>query len=145
MKATYLLDTVYQLKKSYTHYIDKVAEKYEISKIALDVLLFLYNNPEWDTANELVRRRGIAKSYVSKSIDELVKKGLIKSELDSKDRRKNHLKLLPAAEKIVTEGAEMQMHFVSNLAKGITKEEKECFLNVINKVQNNLKEGDWND
>lgn len=141
MKVTHLLDIGYQLKKSYTQCIVPIAEKHGISKIALDVLLFLYNNPEWDTANDVVRIRGIAKSYVSKSIDELVTKGFIKSELDSKDRRKNHLKLLPPSLVVVREGVEAQEKFAMELIKGVTKEEKESFERIVGKVQNNLKGG----
>lgn len=75
--------------KLYTKKILEVASKYNMNKVEVDILLFLNNNPQYDTAKDIVEVRGIAKSYVSKSIDKLVEKKLLSLNVDKKDRRRS--------------------------------------------------------
>ena len=42
-----------------------VMEKYDMTSIEVDVMLFLANNPQFDTAAEIVSIRKIAKSHVA--------------------------------------------------------------------------------
>lgn len=44
-----------------------------LNRMELDVLLFLANNPEQDTAAAMVRLRGLSKSHVSAAVEELVR------------------------------------------------------------------------
>lgn len=76
-----------QFNKLYSGSINAVAAGYGMSKVEVDVLLFLHNNPQYDTARDIVEYRHIAKSYVSKAVELLVKRGALLIREDDKDRR----------------------------------------------------------
>ena len=72
--TTEILVSASMFGKLYSKMIMEVADKYSMNKVEVDILLFLNNNPKYDTAKDIVELRGIAKSYVSKSVDKLVAK-----------------------------------------------------------------------
>ena len=106
----------------------------------MDILLFLNNNPQYDTAKDIVEVRGIAKSYVSKSIDKLVEKKLLSVNVDKKDRRIIHLKVESSANTVIKEALEAQKNYVDTVYNGISKEEKDILKPIIYKMIKNIKE-----
>ncbi len=126
--------------KLYTKKILEVASKYNMNKVEVDILLFLNNNPQYDTAKDIVEVRGIAKSYVSKSIDKLVEKKLISLNVDKKDRRIIHLKVESSANTVIKEALEAQKNYVDTVYNGISKEEKDILKPIIYKMIKNIKE-----
>ena len=126
--------------KLYTKKILEVANKYNMNKVEVDILLFLNNNPQYDTAKDIVEVRGIAKSYVSKSIDKLVEKKLLSLNVDKKDRRIVHLKVESSANTVIKEALEAQKKYVDTLYNGISKEEKDVLKTIMDKIIKNIKE-----
>ena len=55
----------------------KVCDKYELTQMEYDILMFLYNNPQNNTAAEIVKIRKSTKSHVSTSLKNLENKKLI--------------------------------------------------------------------
>ena len=126
--------------KLYTKKILEVASKYNMNKVEVDILLFLNNNPQYDTAKDIAELRGIAKSYVSKSIDKLVEKKLLSLNVDKKDRRIIHLKVESSANTVIKEALEAQKNYVDTVYNGISKEEKDILKPIIYKMIKNIKE-----
>lgn len=126
--------------KLYTKKILEVASKYNMNKVEVDILLFLNNNPQYDTAKDIVEVRGMAKSYVSKSIDKLVEKKLLSLNVDKKDRRIIHLKVESSANTVIKEALEVQKNYVDTVYNGISKEEKDILKPIIYKMIKNIKE-----
>ena len=126
--------------KLYTKKILEVASKYNMNKVEVDILLFLNNNPQYDTAKDIVEVRGIAKSYVSKSIDKLVEKKLLSLNVDKKDRRIVHLKVESSANTVIKEALEAQKKYVDTIYNGISKEEKDVLKSIMDKIIKNIKE-----
>ena len=93
----------------------KVCDKYELTQMEYDILMFLYNNPQNNTAAEIVKIRKSTKSHVS-------------------------IFLLDKAELIVEEGINAQKQFAQNVLSGLTEEEKDMCLRVFNKICNNAEE-----
>ena len=62
-----------------------------IPPMALDILLFVANNPENATANDICRCRGLKPGIVSVHVDRLVNCGLLTREEVPGDRRKTLL------------------------------------------------------
>ena len=54
-----------------------VCDKFGLTRMEYDILMFLHNNPQHNTAAEIVKIRKSTKSHVSTSLKELEKKGLI--------------------------------------------------------------------
>ena len=61
-------------------------------------LLFLHNNPGFDTATDIVKFRHLSKSHVSKSIQSLKERGWLAAFYQDNNRRTIHLKLCKAAD-----------------------------------------------
>ena len=101
----------------------KVCDKYELTQMEYDILMFLYNNPQNNTAAEIVKIRKSTKSHVSTSLKNLVE-----------------IFLLDKAELIVEEGINAQKQFAQNVLSGLTEEEKDMCLRVFNKICNNAEE-----
>ena len=58
---------------------------------AFDILMFLANNPEFDTARDIVETRYIKANLVSVNVESLVREGYLKREKSPGDRRKVRL------------------------------------------------------
>lgn len=100
----------------------EAAEKSGITKPEADILIFLNNNPSFDTAKDISKLKGFSKAYVSKAVEPLFKKGLITIEVDSADRRCQHIKITEKATPIVAILHEMQVDFIDKITDGIDPE-----------------------
>ncbi|MBR3840321.1 MAG: winged helix-turn-helix transcriptional regulator [Erysipelotrichales bacterium] len=129
-----------QFSKVYQSFITRVAEKYGLSNIEVDVLLFLANNPTFDTAKDIVYYRHIAKSYVSKAIDLLLKKQLLDSYVDEHDHRITHLVINDSAREIINDGQNAQQTFVKVLHRNICSDDIERLTSIISQMNQNIKE-----
>lgn len=74
---TELLNMIHSMKKLYDHLCLDVMEKYHITRSELDILLFLNNNPEFDSAKDIVEKRGLVKSHASMGIEKLLKMDIL--------------------------------------------------------------------
>ncbi len=129
-----------QMKRLYVKLISFVAEEYGISKSEMDILLFLSNYPTVDTAKEIVEQRGIAKSHVSKSVDSLVKRGMLRVFPDEDDRRICHLQIQETTSPVIQKGKEAQTAFLNLLFQNISSEEKKMMEAVLRKMECNVQE-----
>ena len=84
--------------KTLTNYYEvltrDVCEKYELTQMEYDILMFLNNNPQHNTAAEIVKIRKSTKSHVSTSLKDLENKGLIR-KIQSEDNKKHIEIVLP--------------------------------------------------
>ena len=129
-----------QFKKLYERIYNQISTKYGLTKIEIEILLFLEKDQTHDTAKDIVELKYYAKSHVSKAIDSLIHKGYVLGNLDEHDRRCVHLKIADAAEQIVREASEMRDNLIKILFKDITLEEKRIMECVAGKITNNIKE-----
>ena len=112
------------LKRCYAHEMAGVLSRWQLTGMELDVLLFLGNNPDCDTASDMVQLRQLTKSHVSKAVERLTALGLVLQQRDEMNRRRIHLKLAEAAEPILRDGREAQKRFVEVLIRGLNDEDK---------------------
>ena len=132
-------DIMGKAQKSYGRQMEPVCQKWKLTRNELDVLLFLYNNPEFDRAADIVSRRGIAKSHVSLSVTGLEKRGLLTRCFEPADRRTAHLKLTEQGEAIAREGKKVQQSFFAALYGGVTEEEFKLWRKITQKVCGNIE------
>ena len=101
--------------------------------------MFLHNNPQFNTAAEIVKVRKSTKSHVSTSLKSLENNGLIR-RIQSEDNKKHiEIVLLDKAEIIVEAGLNMQKQFAQNVLNGLTEEETQMCINVFNKICSNAE------
>ena len=118
----------------------EVCERYELTQMEYDILMFLYNNPQNNTAAEIVKIRKSTKSHVSTSLKNLENKKLIERKQSEENKKHVEIFLLDKAELIVEEGINAQKQFAQNVLSGLTEEEKDMCLRVFNKICNNAEE-----
>ncbi len=118
----------------------EVCDRYELTQMEYDILMFLHNNPQYNTAADIVKVRKSTKSHVSTSLKSLENKGLIE-RIQSEDNKKHiTIVLLEKAELIVQEGIYAQKQFAHNVLIGLTEEEKRMCIKVFHKICNNAEE-----
>lgn len=141
LNASYF-DVLNKAKKSYARCLEPIRKKWGLTWNELDVLLFLYNNPPFDRAADIVSRRGIAKSHVSLSAANLEQQGLLKRRFDTNDRRTAHLELTAQGRAVAQEGRDAQQRFFTQIYGSITDEELELWGKITQKVCVNIENFD---
>ena len=113
--------------------------KHDITFMEFTVLMFLSNNPEYDTASEIVKYRHLSKSHVSMSLKTLLQKNMIEIIIDDIDHRVSHIKLLPNTKVITDEGRVAQKEFFEAVFKGFEEKDFEKLKQYIIQINNNIK------
>ena len=128
------------MMKLYEKYLEDVQMKYRLSHIEIAIIGFLYNNPERDTAADIVERRMLPKGNVSAGVETLVQKGLLMRRQDQTDRRKIHLSLLEKAVPIVQEIEEINKKFRRQIFKNLSNDDLKTYEKTTDFILENLKE-----
>ena len=136
---SHFFDILSQSQKVYSRYLEPVCQKWDLTRSELDVLLFLYNNPQYDRAADIVSHRGMAKSHVSLSVTGLENRGLLQRQFSRKDRRTAHLILTDSAKEIAAEGRESQTRFFEGLYGGISQEEYDLWRSISQRISGNIE------
>lgn len=121
-----------------------VCDQYELTQMEYDILMFLYNNPQYNTAADIVKVRKSTKSHVSTSLRLLEDKGFVEKKQSEDNKKHIEIILLDSAQEIVQAGLNVQNEFVKNIFRGLTEEEmvlcKSVFSKICNNAENCLKE-----
>lgn len=118
-----------------------VCEKYGLTQMEYNILMFLSGNPQHDTAAEITKIRLLTKSHVSVALKQLEQKALVKrTHLDS-NRKTVHLSLTAAAQPIIAEGLSVQTAFRSKLFQDFSDAELEQFRILFSRICGNARVG----
>ena len=126
------------LRKLYCSLFAPLLERHGLTQLEVDILLFLANNPPYDTARDIVEKRHLAKSHVSVGVDALAGRGLLERQMREGNRKTIHLVLTPAAAPLVAEGREIQAQYGQMLLAGFTGEERSELFRLLEKVGENV-------
>ena len=140
MKAVILTYTQH-LKQLYAQIFQDLGNKYQLSQLEIDIMLFLHNNPEYNTARDICTIRGLAKSNVSNAVEALRKRGYLKSAMDDKNRRVRRLYLCDGTAAMMEELSACQRHCFDMILRGFTLEEKELLKQFLLRVDQNIVKG----
>lgn len=124
--------------KLYNSLFMGVLEKYRLTQLEIDILLFLANHPACDTARDIVERRHLAKSHVSAGVESLVNRGLLERSWLEDNRKTIHLKLTERAAPIVEEGRAVQLRYGALLLDGFSEQERETLCSFLERVGENV-------
>lgn len=126
------------LRKLYGALFTPLLEQYGLTQLEADIILFLANNPAYDTARDMVEKRHLAKSHVSVGVDRLADRGLLERFYREGNRKVIHLRLLPEAEEIVSAGRAVQRRYGELLFQGFSREEKEQLAALLDRIGQNV-------
>lgn len=107
-----------------------LAQAHGLSMREIHVLLFLANNPGYDTARDIVEYRGISKSQVSQAVDFLVEMDYLARTPDREDRRLLHLSITPAGLPVARQAQAIQEQCTLAMLSGLTAEQQAQFLSL---------------
>ena len=134
-----------KLALAYTAICKPLCQTLKLPQTAFDILLFLANNPAYQTAADIVEVRKIKANLVSVNVDKLVRDGYLTREPMPGDRRKTRLLCTEKAQPIILQGRQLQTAFLQRLFAHTDQQMQDAFLktiSIMDKNLNGLLEGD---
>lgn len=139
-------DDIAAMRSLYSAQLDAVGREFGLARVELDILLFLANNPQFDTATDIVERRCISKAHVSQSVKSLEQRGYLERRYVGDNRRTIHLRLLEGAQAAVDAGRQAQTRCFASLLEGFGEDEVEQLRSFLGRISDNawaqMKKGD---
>ena len=122
----------------YLHLFAPLLRKYQLTQAEIDVLMFLSNNPDFDTATDIVNRRGLTKSHVSIAVEHLVGRGYLNRVCDPENRKRIHLTVSSDASEIVQRGRAVQDTYMKTILHDVSEEDRQRFLRMVDQINDNI-------
>lgn len=137
--ASKIFNNAHRFIEAYYTVLQPICKKYGLPPMAVDILLFIANNPENNVARDICLLRGFKPGIVSVHIERLVNEDLLKRMRASDDRRKTQLVFTEKANSIIDEGRELQGKFASKLLAGLNESDIEIFKNCLSVLNDNME------
>ncbi len=115
-----------------------LCQAWNLPKTALDILMFLSNNPDRNTARDVVELRHIKANLVSIHVERLVQEGYLTRMAAPGDRRKVLLTVTEKAAPLITQGRAMQEAFFQQLFAGVSAQDRAVFAQILGRMGENL-------
>lgn len=116
-----------------------ICKRYGIKHVDTEILLYVSNCPQADTASDIQKFLSINKGYLSQRLDSLCKKGYMRAVPDREDRRYVHYPLEEKSEQLVGEINRIREETNAMLFHGVTEEERAVLKRVCAKIDENLQ------
>ena len=139
INTTRILQFYQHFGKFYTQQFTPLAEESGLSARELHILLFLANNPGYDTARDITVLRGIYKSQVSQAVDLLWAEGLLERTQDTADRRVLHLSITEEGQAITQKALAVQNNCAARLLSGFSQQEIGLLMRLVGRVIGNAE------
>ena len=129
-----------KMTQAYHVMLAPLCKETDLPPLALDILLFLANNPEYSTAKDICRMRGHKPGIVSVHVERLVHDGLLERREMPGDRRQTKLVCTEKAQDLIGRGREIQWQFGRCLLAGISEEDQAVMRRCFDMIDANLDE-----
>ena len=137
LSYTRLLQFYKQFGKFYDRQFGDFSARTGLSMREIHVLLFLANNPGYDTARDISELRGLSKSQVSQAVELLAVEGFLLRTPDEADRRVVHLSITPAGLPLARECQTIQTACGQRLLAGLSEEQEQQLALLLGTVLDN--------
>ena len=139
MTANEMWTHVLSIEHFYAGYRKRIMNRFLLSAAETDVLMFLANNPGFDTASHISKIRKIPKSQVSLAVNSLCEKGLLNGVYTQGNKKSVHLSPTDKAQPVIDYGKTVQKEFICALFNGFSDEEISEFKRLYAKISDNIK------
>ena len=129
-----------QMRDYYAKKIKDSFQEFNFSPNEISILIVLKNNSTITTSTELKVVLGVSKTLISRSVDSLEKKGLIRICIDEKDTRIHHLRLTDACKPILKTIDEEIGKINKTLFYDVSVDEMKNLKQTMNKIQKRVEE-----
>lgn len=111
----------------------------QVTKEQWIVLKILHEDKDGAVQNELAFITNRNKASLTRLINVMEKNNLVTRINSEQDSRKNLIYITKTGKQLFLTMKPLMLHSLETLQKGITDDEKTVFINVMTKIQNNLK------
>ena len=129
-----------KISLAYNKTCKELCHELNLPQTALDILMFLANNPQYRTARDIVEVRKIKANLVSVHVDRLVKEGYLERRSVEGDRRKTELICTQKAQPVIEKGGQLQEAFKEQLFSGMDKKMQRQMEEMVRRMEQNLDE-----
>lgn len=130
----------FMIKRLYEKIMSPILAGNELPRIEMEILLFLYNNPEFNTATSIVEEKGYTKSHVSTALKHLEAIDYISKRHSETNRKTFYLQIEEKAMPLIKQGLLYQKQFAQILNAGISHEELATAWKVLEQMAKNAAE-----
>ena len=127
-----------RFEEAYTAAMRPLTEELDMAQPAVDILLFLANNPGMDTARDICTYRKLKPAIVSFHVDKLAREGYLLRQAVPGDRRKCRLVPTEKAAPVIAQGRALQERFSRQLVRGLTAEDAAHFERCLTIIGDNM-------
>ena len=139
MTASRMFYNANKFRDAYQIAMQPLCEETGLPQTAVDILLFLANNPDFDTARDICRCRSLKPGLVSFHVDRLVVEGLLERREVPGDRRKTRLVPTAKAAAMIERGRLLQKDFAARLLAGLSPADLEHFSRCLAAFDRNIE------
>ena len=123
---------------AYTVVMQPLSAELDMAPNAVDILLFLANNPGLDPARDICTYRRLKPGIVSFHVDNLVRGGYLLRTRDPGDRRRTLLRCTEKACPIIEQGRALQEEFGARLLEHTNEAQRKAFFETMDIMNKNL-------
>lgn len=127
-----------QYRKLLDHEVSTLEERYELCKIDILILMFLYQSEEHNTSKDITDMNLFTKGHISQSLSRLAKKRLVTVAHDTSDKRCYHIFLTNAAKKIVREAQEVYEKIEAIVFEGLDDDARQRLIRTADTINRNI-------
>ena len=127
-----------RFEEAYTAAMRPLTEELDMAQPAVDILLFLANNPGMDTARDICTYRHLKPAIVSFHVEKLAGEGYLERQPVPGDRRKRRLVPTEKAALVIAQGRALQERFSRQLVRGLTAEDAAHFERCLTVIGDNM-------
>lgn len=133
------LGKLYTMEQYLEECFAPVCKEYNINSTELTVLLFLHNNPDKNTATDIIAYSRLAKANISKAVEHLMRRDLLERVRDAQDRRVMHLCLTETAERIMPDLHRAAEQFLRGIFADFSPSELRAYAQYNDRIANNAE------
>lgn len=133
-----VFDHASKINEAYHTLLKPLCKETGLPPLALDILLFMANNPSKATANDMCRMRGVKSGIVSVHIDRLARDGLLIRAVVPEDRRRTRLTPTEKANDLIEKGRKIQREFAKELREGVSDEDVAVWQRIMKTIDGNI-------
>ena len=126
------------LLDAYAGIMRPLSTELNMAQTAVDILMFLANNPGYDTAKDICTMRHLKPGIVSFHVENLVQEGYLERQNVPGDRRKCRLVCTEKAASIIEKGRALQAKFMRQMTKELEKEQIDTLVTCLETFEKNL-------
>ena len=134
------MEFAHKFARAYAAACKPLCRELKLPQTAFDILMFLGNNPNYNTAGEIVEIRRIKANLVSVNVERLVREGYLLRKQVEGDRRKTDLICTDKAKPIIERGRKLQKAFTERMFLNMDDDLRKAFSEATDIIEKNLNE-----